>query len=43
MVFEMTPDKQEIDPFSNLQNFDFYHYYTLLSQFEKTSVGKVYT
>lgn len=35
MVFEMTPDKQERDPFSNLQHVDFYHYHTLLSQFEK--------
>ncbi|MCX3310402.1 hypothetical protein ORN12_15575 [Pantoea vagans] len=35
MVFEMIPNKEEIDPFSNTQAVDFYHYHQLLRQFEK--------
>lgn len=34
MVFEMAPNKEEIDPFSNLQAVDFYHYHQVLSRFE---------
>ena len=43
MVFEMNPNKEEIDPFSNSQAVDFYSYHQLLSQFEKRSVGKEYS
>ncbi|WP_157681919.1 hypothetical protein [Pectobacterium parmentieri] len=35
MVFEMIPNKEEVDPFLSQQSIDFYHYHQLLSQFGK--------
>lgn len=34
MVFEMGPNKEEVDPFSDPQAGDFYHYHQVLSQFQ---------
>jgi len=37
MVFEMEQNKEEVDPFSNPQAVDFYHYYQTLSNLKYTN------